>query len=100
MKITAVLLVLMLLHSTAAAQQVLVIPPQQCMDAESRDRIRAIILDGIDQALKQHAVRMYDNWIKDPADQPARARRGLRNAVSAYLGARTDMQKWSPEACK
>jgi hypothetical protein len=71
-----------------------------CMEPADRDRILKISLDGIDQALKEHVVRLFDVWVKDRTDQPRRARAGMFDGVNAYLRARSDALKWAPPPCK
>jgi hypothetical protein len=72
----------------------------QCMDAETRERVRSIMHDGIDQALKNHAVNIFGVWQKDPHDQPRRAVTGMSNAVNAYVGSRAALKRWAPLLCK
>jgi hypothetical protein len=70
-----------------------------CMSAEARERVRALMLDGIDQGMKTHAQHMFEIWLKDPTRQPARARAGMRSGIIAYNGARAAAQRWSPPTC-
>ena len=71
-----------------------------CMDAEAREQVRGLMLAGIDEALRRHTRRVFDVWMKDPADQPKRAVAGLNTAVSAYVRSRASAQRWSPPACE
>jgi hypothetical protein len=73
--------------------------PAPCMDTEMREQVRALMLAGIDEALRRHTRRVFDVWMKDPADQPRRAVVGLNTAVSAYVRSRASAQRWSPPAC-
>jgi hypothetical protein len=70
-----------------------------CMDTETREEARALMLAGIDQALREHAVKMFNVWMKDPANQPKRANAGMRSALVAYAGARAAAQRFNPPAC-
>jgi hypothetical protein len=74
--------------------------PLPCMDTEMREQVRGLMLAGIDEALRRHTRRVFDVWMKDPADQPKRAVAGLNTAVSAYVRSRASAQRWSPPACE
>jgi hypothetical protein len=70
-----------------------------CIDTEMREQVRSLMLAGIDEALKRHARRMFDVWMKDPSDQPRRASAGVNTAISAYVRSRASAQRWNPPAC-
>lgn len=72
---------------------------EPCMDEKMREKVRAIMLDGIDLALKDHTKHIYEVWMKDAADQPRRAATGMNMGVSAYVRARTTALAWSPPPC-
>ena len=74
--------------------------PAPCMDAEMREQVRGLMLAGFDQAMREHAVKMFNIWQKDPVNQPKRARAGMRSAVIAYVGSRAAAQQWNPPACE
>jgi hypothetical protein len=74
--------------------------PAACMDTEMREQVRVLVLAGIDEALKQHARRMFDVWQQDPAHQPKRAIAGMNTAINAYVGSRAAAQRWSPPVCE
>jgi hypothetical protein len=38
--------------------------------------------------------------MKDPADQPRRAKIGMHEGIDAYVRSRAQALKWSPPACK
>jgi len=86
-----------LFMTLATAQQ---IPTATCLNADARERARGLILEGIDAALKQHTVTVFESWLKDPSEQPARAIRGLRNGISAYSRARAAALNWHFPLCK
>jgi hypothetical protein len=71
-----------------------------CMDDDTRERVRGILLDGIDAALKAQAQHIFTTWMKDPTDQPRRATIGMRNGVNAYVGSRAAAKKWTPPHCR
>lgn len=74
--------------------------PAPCMGAEMREQVRGLMLAGIDEALRRHTRRVFDVWMKDPADQPKRAVAGLNTAVSAYVRSRASAQRWNPPSCE
>jgi hypothetical protein len=74
--------------------------PAPCMNPEMREQVRTLMLAGIDEALKRHARRMFDVWMKDPSDQPRRASAGVNTAISAYVRSRASAQRWNPPACE
>ena len=73
------------------------LPP--CMDSATREKIRNIMYEAIDEALKEHIMKMYDVWMKDDRGQPGRAATGVRQGIKAYLGARMGVDKWDPPPC-
>jgi hypothetical protein len=38
--------------------------------------------------------------MKDPAQQPERARAGMRHGVEAYVGSHEVLRKWNPPICQ
>lgn len=74
--------------------------PAPCMDTEMREQVRVLMLAGIDQAMREHAVKMFNVWQRDPTNQPKRAIAGMKSAIIAYAGSRAAAQRWSPPACE
>lgn len=70
-----------------------------CMDAAMREQVRGLMLDGLDQALKNHVGRLFDVWVKDRADEPRRAIAGTQAAVNGYVRSRAAAMRWTPPAC-
>ena len=70
-----------------------------CTDAETREKVRAIMLDALEQALKNHIIRMHDVWMRDETGQPQRAINGSQQGVNAYIGGRANALKWNPPLC-
>ena len=70
-----------------------------CMDEDTRERIRRILLTAIDESLQQKVEDLFRVWLSDPTGQPARARAGVRNAIEAYLQSRNGALKWTPMQC-
>jgi hypothetical protein len=75
--------------------------PVICMDNETHDRVRALMLEGLDNALRSHIERLFTVWMKvvDDADQPARIRTGVQQSVHAWQVAREGVLKWRPMLC-
>jgi hypothetical protein len=71
-----------------------------CVPNEEISRLRDLMLAATDQALKDHTVRLFDVWMKDPTDQPRRMIAGMRPAISAHVNARAALAKWKPPACE
>lgn len=74
---------------SAAAPQTVVC----AADEEMREKIRVILLASLDEALKDHVVHAFGIWMKDETGQPERARRGIRQAISAYIRSREAVMK-------
>ena len=73
--------------------------PLRCVSIEERERIRTVVIDGIDQALKTHVIKLFDVWMKDTSNQPQRAIEGMEAGISAHVRARTNALNWNPPAC-
>jgi hypothetical protein len=71
-----------------------------CMDDESRERVRGLVLDAIDTGLKGQVQKVFEIWMKDTADQPRRAKVGMHEGIDAYVRSRADALKWNPPRCK
>ena len=71
-----------------------------CIGAEDREAVRKLMLDGIDAALQQHTVHLFNTLQKDSNAQPDRMMRGMRNGITLYVRSREVLLKWSPPSCK
>jgi hypothetical protein len=74
--------------------------PELCMDDAMRERVRGVVLEGLDLALKDRTKQTFDIWMKDQSDQPMRAIAGMRANVSAYVRSRNTVMSWNPPLCK
>jgi hypothetical protein len=54
------------------------------MMAVDNAHIRSLLKDALDSALRDHVKHVFDVWMKDDTDQPARAATGVRNGIAAY----------------
>jgi hypothetical protein len=79
----------------AGAQSTVVI----CADPTTREKVREIMTEALDIALKQHIVHMFEVWMKDDRGQPDRARVGVSNGIAAYIRASKSVATWSPPDC-
>jgi hypothetical protein len=70
-----------------------------CMDETERERIREIVLRGIDKGLEEQITHLFEVWIKDPGEQPKRAMVGTANAWNAHFRARKQAIAWDPPVC-
>ena len=75
--------------------------PDTCMSEQDRERVRALLFEMLDAALKQHARQVFETWMQGISDQqqPARARKGTRLGIAAYLKSRDELRKWNPPQC-
>lgn len=91
-----VLVVCCMFAVSARAQMVSV-----CIDDEKMvARVRGIMLDAIDQALRDHTVHLFEVWARDEKEQPKRASVGLNNGIRAYMLSYQRIQAWQPQRCK
>jgi hypothetical protein len=70
-----------------------------CMDEQTREQIRNVMIEALDDALKDHIKHVFEIWLKDERGQPGRARTGVRQGIKAYLGARKGALEWMPPLC-
>jgi hypothetical protein len=70
-----------------------------CMDAQTREEIRTVMLAALDTALSNHFERLFEVWLRDERGQPGRARTGVEQGIKAYLGARKNTIDWNPPVC-
>ena len=75
-------------------------PADLCMDADARDKARALMFEGINTALVHHTERMFDNLMKDRGHEPDRMTRGMYTSLALYARSRKTLLEWSPPACK
>lgn len=74
--------------------------PLRCIDnVEARDRIRTLVLEGLDNGLRDQAAHLVTTWARDPQQQPRRAQAGIQNIVAAYLEGRSLALKWDVPIC-
>lgn len=71
----------------------------QCADEGDRETMRTLMHEAIEKGFKEHALNLYKVMVKDTADQPNRAMRGLRPAILAYTKSREAIDAWSPPPC-
>jgi hypothetical protein len=57
------------------------------------DQILALDRQAIDNAYLRKVEQLFEVWLRDPTEQPARAVRGVQSARRAYIGARIEIEK-------
>ena len=48
------------------------------------ERLKIILNQALDEALRLYVVNLFSVWMKDPTGQPDRAREGLEKALKAW----------------
>jgi len=82
------------IRSPAKEQQ-----PTFCLDDRLQEEVRVLMLEGIKQGMLKHTLLVFDNWVKDPSEQPERAIRGMQSAISAYVRSRKALDVWDLPRC-
>lgn len=73
--------------------------PELCMDADARERVRKLMLEALDNSLREKIESLFAVWLRDATDQPRRAQTGMNTALRAYIGARAAAMKFDPPEC-
>jgi hypothetical protein len=73
------------------------LPEDFCMDDETREQVRKMMLHGLNDALENHLEALWATWMRDHTQQPERAARGMRLGIDAYLRSRNAALKWNPQ---
>ena len=72
----------------------------ECVDEHTRENVRAIWLEAMDEALKDRVKQLFEIWMKDDRGQPERAANGTQRGINAYLHGRSAALKWNPPPCQ
>ena len=72
---------------------------QTCMDEATRDHVRAVMLDGIEQALQIQTSTLFRVRMREYTGPPQAALVGLNNSITAYINIRRAINEWSPPTC-
>ena len=81
----------------SAEGQIVELP--MCMDEQTREQIRNVMIEALDDALKDHIKHVFEIWLRDERGQPGRARTGVSQGIKAYMGARKGALDWAPPLC-
>jgi hypothetical protein len=73
--------------------------PELCMDSDTRERVRKLMIEALDNSLRQKIESLFAVWLRDATDQPRRAQTGMNSALRAYVGARDAAAKFNPPEC-
>ena len=92
--VIAALLIMALLPNEAPSKVQI-----DCMDPTEREKVRDLVLGGIDKGFEQAITHLFDVWTKDLNEQPKRAMVGTNNAVNAHVRARKQALAWNPPPC-
>jgi len=90
---------IVILHGTPAQAQEKE-PEIACVDTEMREKIREIMLTSLNDALHDHIVNVFGVWLRDDSGQPGRARKGVKQGISAYIRSRKGVENWNPPECR
>ena len=92
-----VISLLVVLWPTSTQAQIIV---TTCVDEQTREQVRALVIEGLDQALRSHMSRVFEIWVRDIHERPPRrATAGMNLAVNAYILARAGAMRWDPPIC-
>ena len=103
MSVPVIIAMLTLISVTALAVMTGVVaqqPTELCMDADTRDKARALMFEGINEALTRHTANLFDNLMKDRGHDPDRMTRGMYTSLALYARSRKNLLAWSPPPCK
>jgi hypothetical protein len=68
--------------------------------ADEIERLRNVLFEALDKALREHTVSLFKVWMADPTDQPSRMLKGMIPAIDAHIDARAELLKWNPPTCE
>ena len=72
-----------------------------CLDIETREKVRSLIIEGLDEGLRDHVKHLFEVWLKvDDVNQPKRVLSGIRAGAKAYVRSREAARKWNPPTCQ
>lgn|SRR5262245_42260879 len=70
-----------------------------CGDDKLRDQVKTLMLEALNEALRNHIENAFAVWMKDDREQPGRAARGVNQGVAAYLRSRRQIEQWTLPSC-
>lgn len=70
-----------------------------CADEQTRNKIREILLGGLEAALQSRVQALFEVWMRDSTGQPGRAADGIEKGIDAYVHAREKIITWDMKAC-
>ena len=71
-----------------------------CLGPLTRDRLKAMAVEVLDDAFKSHMMDLFKTMMRDPTDQPRRLQDGTNKAIFAYLGVKDLLAAFNPPACE
>lgn len=94
--IIATLIVLWLVDDAGAQYRLASV----CVTDHDRELVRDRAFSAVDKGFTDHVAHLFEIWVRDPHEQPKRAKVGIQSGISAFLRAREDIQKWEPPKCE
>jgi hypothetical protein len=91
------------LKEAQGAEPLKLFPPHPgniCGDDKFQEQTRALMYEGLDNAMRDRTRDLFEGWMKDTSDQPLRAARGLYLSINAYVLGRVSVEQWSLPKCK
>ena len=67
--------------------------PPPAIAAKYASRLDQLDTEAIEGAYREQIMHLFENWMRDPSGQPARAVNGARNARRAFIGAMIEIEK-------
>lgn len=95
----AALVVASLVALTRAASYKPGVVVECIQSAEDRERLKALTIQALDEALKNQLQHLFMTWMRDSHGQPGRAQAGASQAITAWLGARKSVGTFSQPGC-
>jgi lauroyl/myristoyl acyltransferase len=70
-----------------------------CATEEEQVKIKALVQEGLENALVDRSYHLFNVWMQDGTDQPRRAQVGLSKAITAYLQSNKGAGLWHTARC-
>jgi hypothetical protein len=67
--------------------------PPPAIAAKYATRLDQLDTEAIEGAYRDQIMHLFENWMRDPSGQPARAVTGARNARRAFVAAMIEIEK-------
>jgi len=98
-KVTATIVLLAVVLMFVAANEPAPTVKYCVQDQQQEDHLHQLMTEALDEAFKEHINHLFDIWIKDQAESPARAINGASVGINAYVRANRNLHSWKPPRC-